>query len=75
MYLGPQANQGHMDRQASREKICPERREQSSKVSKAGKESENNTRDWAPLVIAFETLIWRANLSASGGGCASPLQK
>ena len=74
VYPGPWANQGHMARQASREKICLERREQSSKVSMAGKESENSTRDWAPSAIAFETPICSANLSASGG-CASPPQK
>jgi hypothetical protein len=45
VWVGSSANQGLTDLQASREKICPERIEQSSRDSMAGRESEKMTID------------------------------
>jgi hypothetical protein len=45
VWVGSWVNQGLTDLQASREKICPERNEQSSNDSMAGKESEKMTID------------------------------
>jgi hypothetical protein len=45
VWVGSSANQGLTDLHASREKTCPERIEQSSRDSMAGRESEKITID------------------------------